>query len=95
MDRILMTWPAHKYASAKVCRVSLIASCFVEWNGHRPVCPRESVLMHWADCCFFLLGQIINKNNVQEQERETDGYFIRSGIVTVFKDATIPAGTVI
>jgi len=39
--------------------------------------------------------QIINKNNVQEQERETDGYFIRSGIVTVFKDATIPAGTVI
>jgi hypothetical protein len=57
--------------------------------------PGRACLDVGADCCFFLLCQIINKNNVQEQERETDGYFIRSGIVTVFKDATIPAGTVI
>lgn len=41
-------------------------------------------------CC-----QIINKDNVQEAARETDGYFIKSGIVTVIKDALIPAGTII
>ena len=39
--------------------------------------------------------QIINSDNVQEAARETDGYFIKSGIVTVIKDALIPSGTVI
>ena len=39
--------------------------------------------------------QIINGDNVQEAARETDGYFIKSGIVTVIKDALIPSGTVI
>jgi len=39
--------------------------------------------------------KIINKDNVQEAARETDGYFIKSGIVTVIKDALIPSGTVI
>lgn len=39
--------------------------------------------------------KIINKDNVQEAARETDGYFIKSGIVTVIKDASIPSGTVI
>lgn len=39
--------------------------------------------------------QIINSENVQEAARETDGYFIKSGIVTVIKDALIPSGTVI
>lgn len=39
--------------------------------------------------------KIINKDNVQEAARETDGYFIKSGIVTVVKDALIPSGTVI
>ncbi|XP_072963505.1 glucose-1-phosphate adenylyltransferase small subunit, chloroplastic/amyloplastic [Typha angustifolia] len=38
---------------------------------------------------------IINTDNVQEAARETDGYFIKSGIVTVIKDALIPTGTVI
>jgi glucose-1-phosphate adenylyltransferase len=38
---------------------------------------------------------IINKDNVQEAERENLGFFIRSGIVVVFKGATIPDGTVI
>ncbi|KAK2986410.1 hypothetical protein RJ640_011848 [Escallonia rubra] len=39
--------------------------------------------------------KIINTDNVQEAARETDGYFIKSGIVTVIKDALVPAGTVI
>lgn len=40
-------------------------------------------------------SQILNSDNVQEAARETDGYFIKSGIVTVIKDALIPGGTVI
>ncbi|KAJ3698292.1 hypothetical protein LUZ61_001997 [Rhynchospora tenuis] len=39
--------------------------------------------------------KIINKEGVQEAARETDGYFIKSGIVTVIKDAVIPNGWVI
>ncbi|CAN1781436.1 Glucose-1-phosphate adenylyltransferase small subunit, chloroplastic [Linum perenne] len=39
--------------------------------------------------------KIVNNDNVQEAARETDGYFIKSGIVTVIKDALIPSGTVI
>ncbi|KAG0495436.1 hypothetical protein HPP92_000127 [Vanilla planifolia] len=39
--------------------------------------------------------KIINVDGVQEAARETDGYFIKSGIVTVIKDALIPSGTVI
>uniref|UniRef100_A0A5B6YYW3 glucose-1-phosphate adenylyltransferase n=1 Tax=Davidia involucrata TaxID=16924 RepID=A0A5B6YYW3_DAVIN len=39
--------------------------------------------------------KIINSDNVQEAARETDGYFIKSGIVTVIKDALVPSGTVI
>ncbi|CAL5080724.1 unnamed protein product [Urochloa decumbens] len=39
--------------------------------------------------------KIINFDNVQEAVRETEGYFIKSGIVTVIKDALIPSGTVI
>ncbi|XP_028778445.1 glucose-1-phosphate adenylyltransferase small subunit 2, chloroplastic [Neltuma alba] len=39
--------------------------------------------------------KILNADNVQEAARETDGYFIKSGIVTVIKDALIPGGTVI
>ena len=39
--------------------------------------------------------QIVNKDNVEESERESEGYYIRSGIVVVLKNATIPDGTVI
>ncbi|KAL0398926.1 UNVERIFIED_CONTAM: Glucose-1-phosphate adenylyltransferase small subunit, chloroplastic [Sesamum radiatum] len=39
--------------------------------------------------------KIINSDNVQEAARETEGYFIKSGIVTVIKDALIPSGTII
>ncbi|KAK9664116.1 hypothetical protein RND81_14G020300 [Saponaria officinalis] len=39
--------------------------------------------------------KIINSDNVQEAARETDGYFIKSGIVTIIKDALIPSGTTI
>lgn len=39
--------------------------------------------------------KILNKDNVVEAERESEGFFIRSGIVTVLKDATIPDGMVI
>eukprot|EP01018_Ginkgo_biloba_P003827 Gb_31221 [translate_table: standard] len=39
--------------------------------------------------------KIINRDNVQEAARESDGYFIKGGIVTVIKDALIPSGVVI
>ncbi|MBU6228318.1 MAG: glucose-1-phosphate adenylyltransferase [Cyanobacteria bacterium REEB459] len=39
--------------------------------------------------------QIVNQNNVQEAEREDLGFYIRSGIVVVLKNALIPDGTVI
>jgi glucose-1-phosphate adenylyltransferase len=39
--------------------------------------------------------QIINKDRVEEAEREDLGFYIRSGIVVVIKNAVIPDGTVI
>ena len=38
---------------------------------------------------------IVNKDRVEEADREKDGFYIRSGIVVVLKNATIPDGTVI
>jgi glucose-1-phosphate adenylyltransferase len=39
--------------------------------------------------------QIVNKDRVEESSREKLGFVIRSGIVVVIKNATIPDGTVI
>jgi glucose-1-phosphate adenylyltransferase len=39
--------------------------------------------------------QIINKDRVEEAERESQGFYIRNGIVVVIKNAVIPDGTVI
>jgi len=39
--------------------------------------------------------QIVNKDHVEESSREKLGFVIRSGIVVVIKNATIPDGTVI
>jgi len=39
--------------------------------------------------------KIINAKNVDEELNEEAGYYIRSGIVTVFRNASIPDGTVI
>ncbi|MEB3338252.1 MAG: glucose-1-phosphate adenylyltransferase, partial [Leptolyngbyaceae bacterium] len=39
--------------------------------------------------------QIINKDHVQEADRESQGFYIRSGIVVVLKNAIIPDRTVI
>jgi glucose-1-phosphate adenylyltransferase len=39
--------------------------------------------------------KIINKDDVQEAERESQGFYIRSGIVVVLKNAIIPDATVI
>jgi len=39
--------------------------------------------------------QIVNKDRVQEAEREDLGFYIRNGIIVVFKNALIPDGTVI
>ncbi len=39
--------------------------------------------------------QIINKDRVQESEREGQGFYIRSGIVVILKNAVIPDGTII
>jgi glucose-1-phosphate adenylyltransferase len=39
--------------------------------------------------------KIINKDKIDNVERESEGYWIRNGIVIVIKDTTIPDGTVI
>jgi glucose-1-phosphate adenylyltransferase len=39
--------------------------------------------------------RIVNEAGVEEADREEDGYYIRSGIVVVLRNATIPDGTVI
>lgn len=39
--------------------------------------------------------QIVNKDRVEEADRESQGFYIRSGIVVVLKNAVIPHGTVI
>ncbi|NEQ28505.1 MAG: glucose-1-phosphate adenylyltransferase, partial [Microcoleus sp. SIO2G3] len=39
--------------------------------------------------------QIINKDHIEEAERENLGFYIRSGIVVIIKGATIPDGTII
>jgi glucose-1-phosphate adenylyltransferase len=39
--------------------------------------------------------KILNKERVEEADREDEGFYIRSGIVTVLKDALLPDGTVI
>lgn len=39
--------------------------------------------------------QIVNKDRVEEADRENLGFYIRSGIVVVLKNAIIPDGTVI
>ncbi|MBD2242558.1 MULTISPECIES: glucose-1-phosphate adenylyltransferase [unclassified Nostoc] len=39
--------------------------------------------------------KIINKDNVQEADRESQGFYIRSGITVVLKNAVIPDGTII
>ncbi|MFM7794630.1 MAG: glucose-1-phosphate adenylyltransferase, partial [Microcystis panniformis] len=38
---------------------------------------------------------IVNKDRVEESNREDLGFYVRSGIVVIFKNATIPDGTVI
>jgi len=38
---------------------------------------------------------VLNKDRVEESNREDDGFYIRSGIVVVLKNAVIPDGTVI
>ena len=39
--------------------------------------------------------QIINKDHVQEAEREEDGFYIRGGITVILKNAVIQDGTII
>lgn len=39
--------------------------------------------------------KILNKDRVEEADRESDGFYIRSGIVIVLKDAVIPDDTII
>ncbi|KMZ59048.1 Glucose-1-phosphate adenylyltransferase [Zostera marina] len=39
--------------------------------------------------------KIINVDGVEEAARETDGYFIKNGIITIIKDAVIPSGSII
>jgi len=39
--------------------------------------------------------QIVNKDKLQDVERESEGYWIRNGIVIVTKDTKIPDGSII
>jgi glucose-1-phosphate adenylyltransferase len=39
--------------------------------------------------------QIINKDRVEEAERENQGFYIRNGIIVVLKNAVIADGTII
>lgn len=39
--------------------------------------------------------KIINKDHVEESNREDQGFYIRSGVVVIIKNAVIPDGTVI
>nr|WP_290222460.1 glucose-1-phosphate adenylyltransferase [Trichocoleus desertorum] len=39
--------------------------------------------------------QIINKDRVEEAEREDQGFYIRNGIIVIMKNAVIPDGTII
>lgn len=39
--------------------------------------------------------QIINKDHTQNTERESEGYWIRNGIITVMKSAVIPNNTIL
>lgn len=39
--------------------------------------------------------KILNKENIEEADREELGFYIRSGIVVVLKNATIPDNFVI
>ncbi|MEL4894190.1 glucose-1-phosphate adenylyltransferase [Crocosphaera sp. Alani8] len=38
---------------------------------------------------------IVNKENIEESNREDEGFYIRNGIVVIIKNAVIPDGTVI
>lgn len=39
--------------------------------------------------------QIVNKDRVEEADRESEGFYIRSGIIVILKNASIPDGTII
>jgi glucose-1-phosphate adenylyltransferase len=39
--------------------------------------------------------QILNKDRIEESQREEEGFYIRSGIVVILKNATIQDNTVI
>jgi len=47
------------------------------------------------NACIGCNVKILNKDRVEESDREDNGFCIRSGIVTVLKDAQIPDNTII
>lgn len=47
------------------------------------------------NACIGKKVMIVNKDRVEEADRERDGFYIRNGIVVVIKGATLPDGTVI
>lgn len=62
----------------------------------RSLCPWGMHLFVMCQWPIWIAGvQIVNKDDVQEAARETDGYFIKGGIVTIIKDAVIPSNTII
>jgi glucose-1-phosphate adenylyltransferase len=47
------------------------------------------------NACIGCNVKILNKDHVQEADREEDGFYIRNGMIVVLKDATLPDGTII
>lgn len=68
-------------------------------NGSIPVGIGANTIVRHAivdkNACIGSDVQIVNKDKVEEADRETQGFYIRSGIVVVLKNAVIPDGTII
>ncbi len=67
--------------------------------GKIPVGIGENTIVRRAiidkNACIGRNVQIVNKDRVQEADRESQGFYIRSGVVVVLKNAIIADGTVI
>ncbi len=67
--------------------------------GKIPVGIGENTIVRRAiidkNACIGRNVQIVNKDHVQEADRESQGFYIRSGVVVVLKNAVISDGTII
>jgi hypothetical protein len=64
-------------------------------NGNNQIFFHDMVEYHGNDVVDGKNVTIVNKENIEESNREKEGFYIRNGIVVVLKNAIIPDGTVI